>query len=488
MIERMRVVGVRVWRHKKQLTVLGSDQRALRFEGHSADLAEAVLELLSVACTREQLFSHLEAAAGQTIPTPGPVDDLLRSLSSIGVLRTVTNFTSQRARSERNVVLAVSGAVAAAHAPMMLSALLQEGYNVRVALTENALRFTTREALEAISHGTVVTSHWQRDDRTHAYHIELAEWAELVLVYPATATTLARMAHGECSDVVCATAIAARCPVVVAPSMNASMYHSPSVQRNLETLRDDGFYMVLPTAGVEVALAPEQRVAMYGPAPLPDDIVAIVRTVLQTNSGVQLPHDARSWDDLYRWNKPEALPWNNAVLEATFAAMFQCLVTSSTRCLDVGTGTGTLALALASLGGRVTATDIAPAAIDLARKRPGATSIQWLLDDVCESKLEGPYDLIVDRGCLHVLPRERHALWVHTLRRLSVAGTMVLVMVHDPSEHLRAATQGYNADTLRALFSPWCDEIRATPVRMEGSSGVSRASWLVSARVTGLTG
>src|SRR5678816_2580275 len=123
-----------------------------------------------------------------------------------------------------------------------------------------------------------------------------AEWADLVVVCPASATTVSRIATGDCSDLVAAIVAATRAPVVVVPSMNDAMYGSPAVAANLQTLRDHGRYVVHPALGVEVAHRPHARTAMLGPAPPAGAVLDIVRHLLRDVARPRLPDGAQGWE------------------------------------------------------------------------------------------------------------------------------------------------------------------------------------------------
>jgi phosphopantothenoylcysteine decarboxylase/phosphopantothenate--cysteine ligase len=152
---------------------------------------------------------------------------------------------------------------------------------VRVAATTAALRFVTKLAFEAQTHEPVIGTLWPTAGGPRTVpHIDLARWADVVLVYPATATTLSRIARGDCSNIVSATAIATRSPVIVVPGMNRAMYEAPSTQRNVRQLKRDGFFVAHPAFGYEVADAPNDRVPVFGPPPPVHAVVEIIEAVL----------------------------------------------------------------------------------------------------------------------------------------------------------------------------------------------------------------
>jgi SAM-dependent methyltransferase len=478
----VRAPGAKAWAGRDAVTVLARDGRALRFEGASGELCLAVFEFLALPRTRDEVLARVESLTGSPLVSQTPLDDLLTALASLGATALWGDRTEPNDLAPVRVVLGVSGAIAAAFAPTLLTRMLAARWEVRLAATENALRFVSRAALEALAASPLAASHWARDDRTRAHHIELAEWAELMVVYPASATTLSRIARGDCDDVVSAAAIATRAPVVLAPSMNSAMYESPSVERNVRQLRDDGFHLIVPAAGVEVAHAPEARTPMIGPAPLPDEVFAVARAVLaQHRAAPFLPRDGAAWEALYRTSALAQLPWHREAPEDDLSLALRCLTAPDARALDLGTGAGTVARLLSSLGARVTATDLSATALDRGRARN--PSIDWTLDDVTASALAGPFDLIADRGCLHCLPRAQHGVWRDLVARVAAPGARLVALVHDAREATAAGTHGYDEPSLRALLAPIADEVRVTASTMRGDRGPLRRAWLCTARL-----
>jgi hypothetical protein len=268
-----------------EILVTGADRSVRQFSGTSADLTRAVLSFLGSPRSRTDLEAHLVQLSGQPLEHPQVVDDLLKALLSAGVLQETAGPPGESriappARSPARVVLGISGAIAAAHTPLMTGALLEHGYDVAVAATRTALTFVSRTALEALTHRPVYASLRSRDPTVPVPHLHLAEWAEVVVVCPATATTLSRIASGDCSDIVSAVVISTRAPVLIAPSMNPAMYGAPAVQRNLAVLRQDGLWLVDPAPGVEVALAPLARQPLLGAAPPPAALLPLVSALL----------------------------------------------------------------------------------------------------------------------------------------------------------------------------------------------------------------
>lgn len=219
------------------------------------------------------------------------------------------------------------------------------------------------------------------------------------------ATTIARVAHALCTDVVSATVVAARCPVLVVPSMNEAMYRSPAVQRNLELLRRDGRHITLPGVGSEVAWQPADRTPRMGPAPPPGQVVAAVELILSELLArrATTPATGEAWDRQYDTTPLSDLPWYTEELDADLSEAIRAVARG--RLLDVGTGPGTAAIFAARQGHDVVATDVSRAALTAARQRAAGLPIAWMLDDATDSRLWGRFDVAVDRGCLHTLPR-----------------------------------------------------------------------------------
>jgi 3-polyprenyl-4-hydroxybenzoate decarboxylase len=264
----------RVVDHGEETFLLAPDGSAHALSGDSAELVRAVLSLHDRPRTREEILEALGALTGAPILDPTPVDEALALLDQCGVLSHPRDHAPPA--TPRRLVLGVSGAVAASGAPDLASRLYGAGFEVRVAMTRDARRFVSPLVLEAVTHQPVQRSLWSGG----VPHIQLAEWAELVLICPASATTISRIAQGDCSCLVAAIAVGTRAPILLVPSMNGAMLHSPSVQRNLATLADDGFWIVRGGAGVELAHAPSERAPMAGAMPGAAAVVDLARFIL----------------------------------------------------------------------------------------------------------------------------------------------------------------------------------------------------------------
>ncbi len=151
--------------------------------------------------------------------------------------------------SPRRVLLIVSGGIAAYKAPELVRALRAAGHEVRCVLTAAAERFVAPLSLQTVSGQRVRTALFDAEQEGEIDHIALADTAELVLVAPATADLLAKMAHGLADDLASTLLLATRAPVLVAPAMNVNMWQHAATRRNVETLRERGVRFVGPDAG-----------------------------------------------------------------------------------------------------------------------------------------------------------------------------------------------------------------------------------------------
>src|SRR5437870_5305445 len=146
------------------------------------------------------------------------------------------------------IALCVSGGIAAYKVVDLASALTQAGSQVRVAMTPAAMRFVGPPTFQGVTGNPVLTGLWSADGSPEP-HVFLGDWAQVILVAPATANVISRMAGGRSDDIVTATLLASRCPVVMAPAMNDAMWAKPAVQENIAALRRRGVTVVEPESG-----------------------------------------------------------------------------------------------------------------------------------------------------------------------------------------------------------------------------------------------
>ncbi|HEV2036237.1 MAG TPA: bifunctional phosphopantothenoylcysteine decarboxylase/phosphopantothenate--cysteine ligase CoaBC [Candidatus Dormibacteraeota bacterium] len=146
------------------------------------------------------------------------------------------------------VALLIAGGIAAYKLVDLASALAQAGCQVRVAMTASATRFVGAPSFQGVTSNPVLTGLFGAAGEPEP-HVFLGDWAQVALLAPATANVIGRIAHGQSDDIVTATLLAARCPVVVAPAMNDAMWSKPAVQENIAALRNRGVLVVDPEAG-----------------------------------------------------------------------------------------------------------------------------------------------------------------------------------------------------------------------------------------------
>ena len=177
-------------------------------------------------------------------------------------------------RAPRRVVVGVAGSIAAYKAPFVIRLLRRAGHEVKVVATESALRFIGAPALAAVSGQTVSTGVF--DDPAAVEHVAVAEWAELVLVAPASADLLARVRAGRADDLLTATILATEAPVVLAPAMHTQMWLNPATRDNVSVLRGRGLTVIEPDSGPLTG-----KDSGVGRMPEPEQIVSRVLAVLR---------------------------------------------------------------------------------------------------------------------------------------------------------------------------------------------------------------
>ena len=149
----------------------------------------------------------------------------------------------------KNIVLAVTGGIAAYKSAILVRRLKDYGFDVRVVMTHGAQAFITPLTFQALSGNPVHTELLDPEAEAGMGHIELARWADLLLVAPASCDTLAKFANGLADDLLSTLFLATKAPVWVAPAMNQQMWAAKATQRNLQTLVEDGVHVIMPDAG-----------------------------------------------------------------------------------------------------------------------------------------------------------------------------------------------------------------------------------------------
>ncbi|MDR1533686.1 MAG: hypothetical protein LBU64_01105 [Planctomycetota bacterium] len=146
-----------------------------------------------------------------------------------------------------SVILGVTGSIAAYKAAVLASGLTQAGALVDVVMTEAAREFVTPLTFSGLTHRKTYTDIWEAERKPG--HVALAERPDIVVVAPATANTMAKMAQGLADNLLTSILLATRKPVLLAPAMNSGMWEAPATARNLERLRADGIRLVGPKSG-----------------------------------------------------------------------------------------------------------------------------------------------------------------------------------------------------------------------------------------------
>ncbi len=203
---------------------------------------------------------------GRSGPDPGPPSSAVHPLSA------------------RRIALGVTGSIAAYKAAELVRGLRKAGAEVQVLMTPAAARFVTPLTLGTLSEREVLTELFPESqggaDGSWTRHVELGLWADLLVVAPATATTLAKLATGVCDSMLTAVALSRRCPLLVCPAMDHDMFVHPATQRNLDALRADGALVMEPEDGPLAS-----GLVGLGRLPEPDAILARIAEVLSGEPG-----------------------------------------------------------------------------------------------------------------------------------------------------------------------------------------------------------
>ncbi|OWR28642.1 bifunctional 4'-phosphopantothenoylcysteine decarboxylase/phosphopantothenoylcysteine synthetase [Saccharibacillus sp. O23] len=150
----------------------------------------------------------------------------------------------------KKILLGVTGGIAAYKAATLCSMLTKAGAQVQVIMTESAQQFIPALTLQVLTHHPVHTDTFDERNPKVVNHIDLADWADLVLIAPATANVIGKLAHGLADDMLSTTLLAVTAPVMIAPAMNVHMYTHPAVAQNMQTLVDRGVMMIEPGEGM----------------------------------------------------------------------------------------------------------------------------------------------------------------------------------------------------------------------------------------------
>lgn len=176
---------------------------------------------------------------------------------------------------QKNVLLGISGGIAAYKTPDLVRKFIAKGANVRVVMTNSAKEFVSPLALQAVSGNKISNSLLDEDAEAAMGHIELARWADIFVIAPATANIMAKLTHGLADDLLTTLALATAAPIAIAPAMNQQMWAAPATIENLNKLQHRGVLQIGPASGEQAC-----GDIGYGRMSEPEDIVTFVANYL----------------------------------------------------------------------------------------------------------------------------------------------------------------------------------------------------------------
>ena len=181
----------------------------------------------------------------------------------------------------KRILLGISGGIAAYKIPILVRLLKKQGAEVRCILSPHAQDFVSPLVLATLSQEAVYSEFWNKQTGVWTNHVELGLWADVMLIAPATANTVSKMASGACDNLLLATYLSLKCPCIIAPAMDLDMYQHPSFKRNLATLAQDRVQVIAATFG---ALA--SGLEGQGRMEEPEQIAAYLQTFFQQQAQV----------------------------------------------------------------------------------------------------------------------------------------------------------------------------------------------------------
>lgn len=184
--------------------------------------------------------------------------------------------------SGKKILLGITGGIAAYKTPLLVRALIQQAAEVKVVMTPSSKDFVSLLTLSTLSKNPVLSTFTAEDSDNPVWndHVELGQWADLLLVAPATANTLSSMVHGRCNNLLLAVYLSAKCPVFIAPAMDLDMYAHPSTQENINTLKSYGNH-VLPVGEGFLASGLEGKGRMLEPEEMVSKVVSFFNPTLE---------------------------------------------------------------------------------------------------------------------------------------------------------------------------------------------------------------
>ena len=174
----------------------------------------------------------------------------------------------------KKILLGITGSIAAYKAIHLVRLFIKEGAEVQVVMTPFSEKFVTKGTLAALSTRPVLSEFFREDGMWNS-HVEMGNWADVFLIAPATATTLAKMANGMPDNLLLAVYLAAKCTVMFAPAMDVDMYNHPSTRKNIEILKSFGNVLIEPAYG-ELASGMEGKGRLVEPEEILKDVVSLL--------------------------------------------------------------------------------------------------------------------------------------------------------------------------------------------------------------------
>lgn len=174
----------------------------------------------------------------------------------------------------KKILLGITGSIAAYKAATLTRLLVKQGAEVKIVMTPLAKEFITPVTLATLSKNTVISDFFSHDDGAWNSHVELGLWADVFLVAPCTANTIAKMAHGICDNLLLTSYLSVRCPVIIAPAMDLDMFQHPATIKNLQILTEFGTTILQPESG-ELASGLEGKGRMLDPEKIMSELIAL---------------------------------------------------------------------------------------------------------------------------------------------------------------------------------------------------------------------
>ena len=182
---------------------------------------------------------------------------------------------------DKNIILGITGGIAAYKTAFLCRLLIKEGANVKVVMTPNATEFITPVTMATLSKNTVLIDFFKHDDGTWNSHVDLGLWADAMLIAPATASTMGKMANGIADNLLITTYLSCKAPVILAPAMDLDMYRHPATQQNMKQLESFGNILIEPEHG-ELASGLEGKGRMAEPEQILEYLIQFLASKKKT--------------------------------------------------------------------------------------------------------------------------------------------------------------------------------------------------------------